>query len=349
MKYYFLLAVFFLLNSFHTVSSATPAESYSTTLFDDFDSSQINNSRWQVATWSEHGGQTGKDRCYVKDGFLNMVFVNSSNDGFMSAAIQTREEFLFGRWEARLKPSSVPGVLNSFYTIDWDNTADNSSASDGTKQEIDIEFLTFAFSKDSGSVHYAVHEQNRKSIETNPDVPLSFNPSDDFHVYGFDITPEKIEWFVDSKILKTYAYADSYATITAPYQLKLNVWSSKNWINGPPQADVETVYLIDWIRFTPYTSASVLHTQKSGVDNKTKIVTGSNNVEIFVNDNSSCKPLRCVLYTIDGSCVYPDKKLTSDGRSVFTFSNKKLTSGWYIYNILSGDKRISGTLIVNGE
>src|SRR5512133_1507113 len=178
-KSQFMMVIIFLISVLHPFSSATAAEPYSTTLFDDFDSSQINNSRWQVATWSEHGGQTGKERCYVKDGYLNMVFINSSNSGFLSAAIQTREEFLYGRWEVRLKPSSVPGVLNSFYTIDWDNTVDNSSASDGTKQELDIQFLTFAFGNDTGSVHYAVHEEDKKSFQTNPDVPLSFNPSDD--------------------------------------------------------------------------------------------------------------------------------------------------------------------------
>ena len=211
-----LSAVCLFISSLHAVSLTTPTESYSTTLFDDFDSSYINTSRWQVATWSEHGGQTGKERCFAKDGFLHMVFINSSEDGFLSAAMQTREEFLYGRWETRLKPSSVSGVLNSMYTIDWNNTADGSSASNGTRQEIDIEFLTFAFGNDTGSVHFAVHEQDRESFQTNPDVPLSFNPSDDFHIWGYEITPEKIEWFVDSITLKTYEYTQNDISITSP-------------------------------------------------------------------------------------------------------------------------------------
>lgn len=347
MKCYFSLPVIFLISSLYTVSATTPAESYSTTLFDDFDSSQINNSRWQVATWSEHGGQTGKERCYVKDGFLNMVFINSSKDGYLSAAIQTREEFLYGRWEARLKPSSVPGVLNSFYTIDWDNTADNNSASDGTKQEIDIEFLTFAFGKDTGLVHFAVHEQNKKSFQTNPDVPVSFNPSDDFHVWGFDITPDKIEWFVDSQILKTYTYCDSFPSVTTPYQLKLNVWSKENWINGPPQADVETVYLIDWIRFTPHSSAVALRALNSAFNNKVKVAHGRNTIELSFNDNSGRTPSCCIMYALDGSCMYPDKMQSFNGNSVFTFSTRTLTPGCYIYQIISGSQRLKGTLMLN--
>jgi len=220
---------------------------------EDFNGDTIDTSIWQVATWREHGGQTGVERCYVEGGYLNMVFINSSTEGFLSAAIQTREEFLYGRWEAWLKPSSDPGVLNSFYTIDWNDTADDSADDNGTKQEIDIEFLTNSFGVNSGQVHFAVHESGRTSFDTNPDIDLGFNPSDDFHLWGFEITPEHIQWFVDDTVLLTYTYSQGDIAINAPYQLKLNVWSQNGeWIGGPPMADTPCVYQIDWIRFIPY-------------------------------------------------------------------------------------------------
>src|SRR5512133_34940 len=160
------------------VSGQQTGESFVKTLFfDDFNGTGINTSAWLVAGWQEHGGQTSPARCFAKDGFLNLIFINDSLKGFLSSAIQTNNEFLYGRWEARLKPSSVPGVLNSFYTIDWDNTADNTSTSDGSKQEIDIEFLTYTFGNSSGEVHYAVHAQNKTSFNLNPDIVLNFDPS----------------------------------------------------------------------------------------------------------------------------------------------------------------------------
>lgn len=219
--------------------------------FEDFDGTEINNEIWQVATWKEHGGQTGRERCFVEDGYLKMHFINSSTDGFLSSAIQTRDEFLYGKWEARIKPSNVPGILNSFYTIDWNNENDNSSNSNGTKQEIDIEFLTYVFGNGEGKVHYAVHESGKASFETNPDVDVSFDPSSDFHVWGFEITPEYIEWFVDDTPLKRYTYAEGDISINATYQIKLNAWSQEHWVNGPPAEDVVCEYLIDWIKFTP--------------------------------------------------------------------------------------------------
>ena len=233
-----------------------PAETYvQTPFFDDFDGSAVDTSKWQVATWVEHGGQTGAERCYVEDGNLKMIFVNDSSQGYLSSAIQTRDEYYFGRWETRLKPSNVPGVLNSMFTIDWENTVAPGTG-DGTKQEIDIEFLTYAFTGTDGKVHFALHAAGHPSTDTNPDIELGFDPSADFHIWGFDISPEKIDWFVDDQVLMTIHYSENAISIDAPYQLKFNFWSQTKWINGPPAPDVECVYLIDWVRFTPYTNGN---------------------------------------------------------------------------------------------
>ena len=228
---------------------STCKEGQKATFFEDFKGSSIDESVWTIATWSEHGGQCGWERCYVKDGYLNMMLINDGN--ILSSAIETKQTFLYGRWEARLKASSVPGVLNSFYTIDWDNKS-TEEPRDGTKQEIDIEFLTYKFGENKGEVHFAVHAQGLKSFNTNPDIELDFDPSKDFHIWGFDITPEQIEWFVDGKTLFIYKYKENDIKINSPYILKLNHWTQKDWILGPPEQGVESRYLIDWIKFTPH-------------------------------------------------------------------------------------------------
>lgn len=223
------------------------------TFRDDFNGTTVDEALWQIATWQEES-LTGRERCYLKDGYLNLKFINN-NGQFLGAAIQTRSEFMYGKWEARLKPTNVRGVLNSFFTIDWDDM-NTPNPDDGTKQEIDIEFLTNYFTASSGQVHYAVHATGKTSFNTNPDIYLDFNPSDDFHVYGFEITPERIQWFVDNTVLKTYTYSENpYSpSIDSPYQLKLNVYTQNGgWVGGPPTPGVECIYQIDWIRFIPYT------------------------------------------------------------------------------------------------
>lgn len=226
-------------------------EKYVTEVFFEDFNGPIDNKVWTIGGWTEHGGQLSPDRCYVRDGLLNMVFINDPDKGYLGSAIQTVDEFFYGRWEARLKPSGVSGILNSFYTIDWNNSADTNATNNGTKQEIDIEFLTKSFNGTTGEVHFALHASGRKSYGSNPDIKLDFDPSRDFHIWGFDITPEYIEWFVDDKVLFKYVYSENEITINAPYMLKLNVWSSEKWVGGPPEKNKECIYQIDWIKFTP--------------------------------------------------------------------------------------------------
>ena len=257
---FFLKCFFFILFTTSVLSTSqaqvTVEKFQNEAFYEDFDG-PIDNKIWQVLGGNEHGGNLSTERCYVEDGKLNMIFINDPKEGFLSSAIQTQNEFLYGRWEASLKPTDVPGVLNSLYTIDWNNTADNTSESNGTKQEIDIEFLTKSFKGETGEVHLALHESGKKSFDTAPDIKLDFNPSDDFHTWGFDVTPEYVEWFVDDIILHRYTYEGNEITVNAPYQLKLNFWSAKEWIGGPPEENVKCIYQIDWIRFTPLDSADL--------------------------------------------------------------------------------------------
>ncbi len=219
--------------------------------YDGFDTDKIDETVWRIATWAEHSGQTGRDRCYVEDGVLHLVFENDSAKGFLSAAIETKQEFLYGRWEARMKIADLPRICNAMYTIDWNDITNDSSGSDGTKQEIDIEFLT----RQTNMVNFAIHHQNIPADSFRvPDLALDLDPAKDFHVWGFDITPERVQWFVDGKVLKTYTYSGNPIKINATYTFKFNTWSGVAWVTegvAPPK-DTPGHFLIDWVKFTPY-------------------------------------------------------------------------------------------------
>jgi beta-glucanase (GH16 family) len=329
------MAIALFLAAVHIHAQGTTDEAYvDEPLFDDFNGTEIDESTWWVATWNEHGGQTGRERCYVENGFMHMVFINSSQDGFLSAAVQTWDEYFYGKWECRLKPSNVPGVLNSMYTIDWDNTANAGSTSDGTKEEIDIEFLTVSFEENYGEVHYAVHASGRTSFNTNPDVPVDFNPSDDFHVWGFEITPEYIEWFVDDSVLTRYVYADNDIAITSPYQLKFNVWSMTEWIQGPPEPDVECIYQIDWIRFTPAGAETATDFQAGDLitSSSKQILTFHNNVISFGLSDTS--PITFYLFDTSGRLVR--KMYNGDlpsGNHMINLADKHVHPGIYFFSL----------------
>lgn len=231
------------------------------------------NSSWRIATWMQNGVLMKLENLSVerlnqehtsekhlseeqnKD--LNSQLIQKvvpfdknmrSKILHSGGSVQTSIEFGYGRWLAKVKPSNVPGVLNSIFTKDWDDLQTVKTA-DGTKREIDIEFLTHTFRENSGQVHLAVHgskaDGGRIFVK---DILLNFNPSNDYHIWGFDILPDKVIWHVDGKVLYTWYYPKPFY-INEGYEFFLNSWTKNRWIKGPPKSAAE--YSIDWVKFYP--------------------------------------------------------------------------------------------------
>jgi beta-glucanase (GH16 family) len=144
----------------------------------------------------------------------------------------------YGKYESRIKVSSVPGVVDSFFWIQAPNYG---------PLEIDIEFLTDEFTNNVGKVHYTIHPSNQTYVQN-----LAFNPSDAFHNYGFQWTAGKVEYYVDGKAV--YSFSDSTLNSTAPGFIMMNTWTGNpNWGGGPPTQKATSVY--DWVAFHPYQNA----------------------------------------------------------------------------------------------
>jgi beta-glucanase (GH16 family) len=217
---------------------------------DDFEPGwEVGQTNWQVVTWRQAGTQMAAERCRVNDrGFL--VQTVKAGEPFRGGGVQSKREFGYGRWLVRSKPSAVPGVLNGFFTKDWDDFTTPADKNDGKKAEVDLEFITDRFGPGRGEVYLAIHLKDRSPLwELN--VPLNFNPSDDFHVWGFDILPDRVVWHVDGRRLHTWIYTDGQK-IDPEYEFFINAWTRKEWLNGPPARDAE--HEVDWVRFYPLKS-----------------------------------------------------------------------------------------------
>lgn len=213
---------------------------------DDFNSNwKASDNGWRIATWKQNDTQMSPERCRV-DGNGNMVQTVLKGIPKCGGSMQSNREFPHGRWVARLKPSAVPGALNSMFTMDWDDLT-TAVDHDGAKGEVDMEFLTYTFGKDRGYVHLAIHMKDRHDYFVK-DAPLRFNPSDDFHEWGFDILPDRVRWYVDGKMIEE-CVLKSKDTLEPNYEFFINSWTRGTWINGPPQEDAH--YEIDWVKFFP--------------------------------------------------------------------------------------------------
>lgn len=226
-------------------------ETYRTTpFFDDFDGALLDRQAWEIGTWWEHGGQTSRRQVFVRDGKLQLYLVNDPRDGILSAAVQSREEFLYGTWEVRLRAPDIPGVNAAFYVVDWENTA-TPALDDGSKQEADLEILTRHRRAEKGLIHTAIHDSDRINAfqEDIPRPELRLGAG--FHIWSIEITPEEVVWSVDGEVFSRYDQTTGPVRFDRPYMAKFNLWTGGDWVGGPPPEGEQLLFEIDWIRFTP--------------------------------------------------------------------------------------------------
>ena len=233
------------------------------------------NGAWDKVIWARGGGWPTVD--YLAENVdtrltggksvlvLAVTPPPSSGKAAGGAEVIHRVRRVFGSCRARLKPSpgtwngspNSPGVCNGFYLI-------------SSQVEIDMEFLSIAQGRKPGRgqfeivIHdYTFKPGNRLSFRKS--VPLPFDPSREFHEYGFDWYPGYVEFFVDGKkaaVVRNGAQGRInvppwVAGITfpaagkaVPAALRLNNWTDLwGWCGPPPSKRME--FQIDWICWSP--------------------------------------------------------------------------------------------------
>ncbi len=82
------------------------------------------------------------------------------------------------------------------------------------------------------------------------DIELPFNPSNDFHRYGFLWTKNAISFVIDGHPMTTLTDLppDTYPQKTLKGFIMGNTWiGTADWGGGPPQQNATVTY--EWVRF----------------------------------------------------------------------------------------------------
>ncbi len=141
---------------------------------------------------------------------------------YTSGMLKSHVTGTYGYYEARLKGAPLfPGVCPSFWLY---SKIDDSIVNEGETRysEVDIVELTQRGDRVEGNERIAdcnLHailsngkpgmpgrhwhrpgDEQYKAEQAN-EVRLPFDPRDDFHTYGCEITPETITWFIDGKMI----------------------------------------------------------------------------------------------------------------------------------------------------
>ena len=140
---------------------------------------------------------------------------------YTSAAISSRQQYLYGKFEAEILPASVPGVITGMFLH-------RSSP----RQEIDIEFLGRDCRKMLANVYYNPGVEGTKydyGFRGTPVlIELGFDASENFHRYSIEWCQNCIRWFVDGRLVHERVNWEPTPIPHLPMQFPLNLWASRS-------------------------------------------------------------------------------------------------------------------------
>lgn len=172
-----------------------------------------------------------------------------SQKPYRGAEYRTINEFLYGRFEIRMKTAIGSGVVSSFFTID-DYWADGLSSTVNWR-EIDFEAL--------GNHNNAIQTNIITAYETHHEElnQLSFDPSQSFHTYAFEWTPNSIRFFVDGQMVREN-FNNYVTTHNTGQKIMMNIWQPiwENWVGEFDESILPVYAYYDWIKYYAFTPGS---------------------------------------------------------------------------------------------
>lgn len=182
---------------------------------------------------------------------------------YYGAELSGRDQFLYGRFEARMKMVSIPGSVSSMFLY-----YDDSWMKDVyVWNEIDIEVLgKGGTSWQSNIITREADPSIKKNTSSEVIHPFEFDATQDFHLYAIVWTPEYVSWEIDSVEVRrdtlgiergTRADKDQVAFLTEKQSLRFNLWASKSqaWVGkftGDELAAGPQEQVIDYVRVYSY-------------------------------------------------------------------------------------------------
>lgn len=140
---------------------------------------------------------------------------------FSAAAISSRSSFLFGRFEATLQATSVPGLVTGFFLH-----------RDSPRQEIDVEILGNRPHQLLVNVFYNPGVDGAKFDYgyrgTPAIIELGFDASKSLHQFAIEWDPHEIRWFVDQKLVHRRTTWCPTPIPHLPMTLHVNTWPSRS-------------------------------------------------------------------------------------------------------------------------
>ena len=140
---------------------------------------------------------------------------------YSAASLTSRDRYLFGRFEAIIKASNVPGVVTGFFLH-----------RDSPRQEIDIEIAGNRTDRLLVNVFYNPGDEGAKFDYgyrgAASYIDLGFDASESDHRFAIEWEPCGIHWLVDNRLVHMRADWEPTPIPHLPMALHVNTWPSRS-------------------------------------------------------------------------------------------------------------------------
>ena len=224
---------------------------------DEFDGTTLNLDNWtyelgdgcpNLCGWGNNELQEYTDDNHrLEDGMLIISAKKGSNSNYTSTRIKTKgkQEFQYGRIEARVKVPSGAGMWPAFWALGNDIET-NSWPNCG---EIDIvEYV----GKNPGQIFTSVHTPSSYGNTVNSMITNVPNVEEDFHNYAVEWNENFIDFFFDDTRVYTYSVQTKNQNtwpFNKPFFLIINLAIGGNF-GGPVANNIQfpREVIIDYVR-----------------------------------------------------------------------------------------------------
>jgi beta-glucanase (GH16 family) len=230
---------------------------------DEFSGTQINAANWTHQVMGDGGNNESQYytarpvNSRVENGVLIIqankedYFAEGRTFHYTSARLRTagKQDFLYGKLEARIKIPKGQGIWPAFWMMPTDNIYGGWAASG----EIDIMESIGQADAIYGTLHYGGSWPNNTSAGGSYSNGQT-DYSQDFHVYGIEWEPNVFRWYLDGQLYYTRtSWWSSGGAYPAPFNQRfhflLNVAVGGNW---PGYPDATTIFpqqmQVDYVR-----------------------------------------------------------------------------------------------------
>jgi len=216
---------------------------------DEFNGEEIDwENTWYQPSWDKNGR---KDFATLKNGLLEIKcdWDEENKDQLRTIGLWSRETFLYGYFESRLKFTKEPGWWAAFWAIEEGR---NPMTAGGF--EIDI-FEDYYTRKGGGTLDHNLHVSGGEGVKSwnySTKLPGSI---DDWYVIAAKWSPFEVSYYLNGKLMKSSARHSPYASVTfdafnhafcvAPVRI---ITSGQIMREGDRSKNFPETYYVDYVR-----------------------------------------------------------------------------------------------------